>query len=125
MKKALKVILLFSALIICFSSISVFGTESQELTNGSKGAAVTELQERLKDLGYYTISVDGVYGNGTSSAVSAFQGRNGLTQDGVASKETLEKIYSEDAVSAPPKPAITFLSHTKIISMRRLTILIT
>ncbi len=59
---------------------------------GSSGSEVTSIQSRLKDWGYYTGRVDGVYGQKTADAVSYFQSRNGLTPDGVAGPATLAKI---------------------------------
>lgn len=59
---------------------------------GSTGQEVTNIQTRLKEWGYYTGSVDGVYGQKTADAVKAFQKKNGLTADGIAGKATLEKI---------------------------------
>ena len=61
---------------------------------GMNGDGVRGLQQRLKDLNYYTGSVDGDFGQGTYSAVVAFQTANGLTPDGVAGKDTLNKLYS-------------------------------
>ena len=43
---------------------------------GSSGAAVTEIQTRLKNWGYYSGSVDGVYGSQTEAAVKYFQRKN-------------------------------------------------
>ena len=71
---------------------------SSSLKSGSKGDAVKKLQQRLKDLSYYTGSVDGSYGTGTVNAVKAFQQRNGLTADGVAGPATLKKLYGNDAI---------------------------
>ena len=64
------------------------------LKEGMNGSGVRSLQTQLKSLGYYTGSVDGDYGAGTTSAVTAFQGDHGLTQDGVAGKATLNAIYA-------------------------------
>ena len=64
------------------------------LKEGMNGSGVRSLQQQLKTLGYYSGSVDGDYGSGTTAAVIAFQGANGLTQDGVAGKETLNAIYA-------------------------------
>jgi len=71
------------------------------LTVGAKGDAVQQLQQRLKDLGYLSGKVDGLYGGGTKRAVIAFQRRNGLGTDGIAGQETLAKLYAEDALAAP------------------------
>ncbi len=79
-------------------------TEADEddgtLRQGSKGTAVKTLQQKLKDLGYYKSSVDGVYGSGTIAAVKAFQTRNKLTVDGVAGTSTLKVLYSASAKAA-------------------------
>mgnify|MGYP005898060407 CR=1 FL=1 len=56
---------------------------------GSSGATVTQIQTRLKSWGYYSGSVDGIYGSGTERAVRAFQQKNGLTVDGKAGDQTL------------------------------------
>jgi len=56
---------------------------------GSKGDEVIQIQTRLKNWGYYTGAIDGVYGTGTFNAVKSFQQKNGLTADGVAGSQTL------------------------------------
>ncbi|MDD2647322.1 MAG: peptidoglycan-binding protein [Eubacteriales bacterium] len=70
------------------------------LKSGSKGSAVTRLQNRLKALKYYTNSVDGSFGSGTVDAVKEFQRNNGLKVDGKAGASTLTAIYSSNAVNA-------------------------
>ena len=67
---------------------------------GESGDAVKSLQKRLKELGYYTGTVDGNYGSGTYAAVKAFQTKNGLTVDGKAGKYTLTLLYSDEAIAA-------------------------
>ncbi|MEG2251622.1 MAG: peptidoglycan-binding protein, partial [Clostridia bacterium] len=71
---------------------------STSLKSGSKGGEVKKLQQRLKDLGYYTGSVDGSYGSGTVKAVKDFQNANNLTADGVAGKSTLAAVNSSNAI---------------------------
>ena len=56
---------------------------------GSRGAEVKKIQDKLKRWGYYTGSVDGIYGIKTMQAVKYFQRKNGLTQDGIAGPRTL------------------------------------
>lgn len=63
------------------------------LREGNTGSAVRSLQQNLKTLGYYTGSVDGDYGSGTTAAVTAFQQSSGLKADGIAGKATLNAIY--------------------------------
>ncbi|MBQ8658826.1 MAG: spore cortex-lytic enzyme [Clostridia bacterium] len=62
------------------------------LRQGSTGGEVKEVQRRLKNWGYYTGSVDGVFGAGTKKAVIAFQKKNGLTADGVVGKATYQAL---------------------------------
>ena len=56
---------------------------------GSRGDEVTQIQTKLKRWGYYTGSIDGIYGTQTQKAVRYFQSKNGLTVDGIAGKNTL------------------------------------
>ena len=71
------------------------------LKSGSKGEEVTRLQERLAELGYYTLEPDGTYNAETKAAVKTFQDANGLKSDGVAGTKTLTLLYSEEAIAAP------------------------
>ena len=59
---------------------------------GSTGSEVTQIQTRLKNWGYYTGTVDGVYGSKTQAAVKYFQSKNGLTADGIAGASTLRAL---------------------------------
>ena len=56
---------------------------------GSTGTEVRNIQSVLKRLGYYTGTVDGIYGAKTKSAVISFQRDCGLTQDGICGPVTL------------------------------------
>jgi murein DD-endopeptidase MepM/ murein hydrolase activator NlpD/peptidoglycan hydrolase-like protein with peptidoglycan-binding domain/methyl-accepting chemotaxis protein len=62
------------------------------LKRGSKGDNVTALQAALKDLGFDPKGVDGIFGKNTEAAVKAFEKANGLTQDGILDKQTLDKL---------------------------------
>lgn len=59
---------------------------------GSTGSVVTEIQQRLSDWGYYSGSVDGIYGSKTVAAVKYFQRSNGLTADGKCGTATLAAL---------------------------------
>ena len=72
------------------------------LKSGSEGEEVRILQLRLKELGYLDGEADGIYGSSTRSAVEAFQRRNGLSVDGIAGKKTQGRLYSAEAIPAPP-----------------------
>lgn len=63
---------------------------------GSSGQRVTEIQTRLKEWGYYSGEVDGVFGSGTETAVKKFQRKNGLTADGKVGPATLAALGISD-----------------------------
>lgn len=75
-------------LLIISVTISVWATSRR----GSSGSEVRQIQEKLKRWGYYSGSVDGIYGSGTEKAVKKFQKANGLTADGIAGKATLNAM---------------------------------
>jgi peptidoglycan hydrolase-like protein with peptidoglycan-binding domain len=79
-------------------------TDNSILKSGSTGTAVKQLQQRLKELGYYTGSVDGSYGAATVQAVKDFQTINSLTADGVAGTKTQDAAYGKYAI---PKSSST------------------
>jgi len=74
--------------------------EPASMQLGFTGSEVRELQKRLKQLGYYTGSIDGDFGAATDKAVKAFQKANGLTADGKVGSKTTEMLYSSSAVKA-------------------------
>ena len=85
--------------------------------NGSRGEEVRKIQTKLKNWGYYSGSVDGVYGWQTENAVKSFQKKNGLTVDGVAGEKTLNAmgIYSSSnsgggSTSSPNEANIELLA---------------
>jgi len=82
------------------SSDSASSTGYTTLKDGSEGSSVKKLQQKLKQLGYYTGSVDGKYGAGTEAAVSAFQRANKLTVDGKAGPTTQRLLYGGNAANA-------------------------
>ncbi len=57
---------------------------------GSRGDEVRKIQKKLKSLGYYNGSVDGIFGSATRNAVKAFQKNCGITVDGIAGPKTLK-----------------------------------
>lgn len=51
-----------------------------------------QVQQKLKELGYYNGAIDGIFGSKTIQAVKNFQRDYGLTVDGVVGKNTLAKL---------------------------------
>lgn len=64
---------------------------------GDRGDAIIDLQQRLKDQGYYKGMLDGVYGRGTEQAVRDFQKASGLRVDGKAGANTMAKLMAQPA----------------------------
>lgn len=65
-----------------------------DIRNGSSGQAVTMVQQRLKELGYH-LTVDGVFGPVTETAVTQYQDEHGLAMDGVVGMKTITKLFPE------------------------------
>src|SRR4028119_1569015 len=61
------------------------------LRQGDSGAAVSELQQLLNAKGI-NITVDGVFGNATRTAVVQFQQQNGLVVDGIVGTQTWQAL---------------------------------
>ena len=61
---------------------------------------IAATQLKLKELGYEVGKVDGIYGKNTAAATKAFQKNNGLTEDGYAGKDTINKMLTEDVKKA-------------------------
>ena len=56
--------------------------------SGKEGPLVSQIQQRLRELGYYSGLVDGQFGGQAREAVIAFQKDKGLTADGLVGDET-------------------------------------
>lgn len=89
----------------------------EELDRGAKGDSVSNVQQRLKELGYYDGTASGKYDSETQKAFKLFEKNNGIVNDGKASQEDLVLLFSSAAVakSTPtPKPdSTTSKKHTK------------
>ena len=101
---------LFSVLI----SISLILTSSPCLALskiGSRGTEVRNIQTRLKSWGYYSYTVDGIYGWRTAEAVKKFQRKHGLVADGIAGPRTLEKIGLPTGETSSYNNNVNLLAH--------------
>ena len=79
--------------------LSKFKDEKWEKENVSN-LRIAATQLKLKELGYDVWKIDGLYGEKTSTATKAFQKNNGLTEDGFAGKDTINKMLSSDVKKA-------------------------
>lgn len=84
---ALSVIMAFSAFgLVNANTVGVYAAVYKQ---GSSGATVKTIQQKLKNWGYYTGAVDGIFGAKTKAAVKYFQQKNGLVADGIVGAKTL------------------------------------
>lgn len=74
---------ILALLVITFMPLPAYASDygTEDLTLGSRGSAVSQLQKDLAQLGYYTNSIDGWFGPKTSEAVKSFQKAQGLKVD--------------------------------------------
>lgn len=57
-----------------------------------EGIDVTNIQQRLSELGFYEGDITGVYDRQTAEAVRNFQQQNGLTADGIVGPDTWNAV---------------------------------
>ena len=89
-KKIILVTVILSSVITIFIVGFSKNNESQALSKyGSNSDEVRQIQQKLKNWGYYNGAVDGIFGSKTLNAVKLFQQKNGLKVDGVAGPKTL------------------------------------
>ena len=67
---------------------SITTAEAAYIVKGDTTANIKAVQTKLKSLGYYTYTVDGIWGSRTTSAVKKFQKDNKLVSDGIVGAKT-------------------------------------
>lgn len=66
------------------------------LRRGDRGEEVREVQQLLADMNYLSAGgADGIFGAGTEKAITEFQNDQGLTPDGVAWPQTIQKLHHD------------------------------
>ena len=90
-KKTVMLIAVIVSLNIFALALSQYA-EADLYKKGASGSMVREIQTRLKAWGYYSGSVDGMYGSQTEKAVRYFQKSNGLSVDGQVGNRTLAAL---------------------------------
>ncbi len=84
------VIMLSATTFNSINSVKLHGETTTLSKLGSRGDEVRQIQKKLKSLGFYKGSIDGIYGTATKKAVIAFQKNCGITADGIAGPKTLK-----------------------------------
>ena len=83
-----KTVCIMLALVLLVSCVALFlistTADAAVIKQGSSGETVRKIQTKLKNWGYYTGSVDGIFGSKTLAAVKYFQRKNGLVVDGIS-----------------------------------------
>ena len=82
----------------------------KQVSYGSKGSDVTELQKLLNNNGY-SLDVDGVFGSKTQAAVKDYQQKNNLSVDGIVGNNTWGAL-SKATTSATTTPSTTAPAET-------------
>ena len=62
--------------------------EAKNIVKGDTTANIKLVQQRLYNLGYYTYTIDGIWGSRTRTAVKKFQSDYGLVADGIVGAKT-------------------------------------
>lgn len=70
-----------------------------QLRQGDTSTAVSDLQRRLSDLGYFTGGVSGIFDANTERAVKLFERSYGVMQTGIATAALQERLFAESALA--------------------------
>ena len=95
LRRAVAVLLVFALVATVFPVVS-----GASYRKGDSGEMVSKIQTRLKNWGYYSGEVDGIFGSKTDEAVRYFQKKNGLTVDGIVGRQTLAALGLKDTASS-------------------------
>lgn len=101
-------------------TFSISNRSNRVLKQGDRGADVTAVQRRLRDLGYFNGQLTGYFGRATQEAVSRFQQAYLIQPDGIVGSETQSVLFSSatattttsqffqnDSLSLPPPPPLS------------------
>ena len=98
----MKKTLTFVLVVIMVLSLAASAMAASMLKQGDRGAAVKQLQAKLRDGGWADLKVDGIYGPQTAEAVKYWQKMNGRKQTGVADAFMLGNLLGTNEVDVNP-----------------------
>lgn len=112
--RRLSAVLLAAALFVLAGT----GEASAAVYWGMTGSQVRQVQQKLKQWGYFTGTVDGVFGQQTYDAVVRFQKKNGLSADGVVGTRTAEAmgLSLQSAVSASASASSSYSGDVELLA---------
>ncbi|MGI6688788.1 MAG: YfbK domain-containing protein [Christensenellales bacterium] len=96
-------LLMALSLTACAASASLGAGFVQELREGDSRDEVKMIQQRLKELGYFTGKADGRFDPDTTRALAAFQDQHGLLASGMLDKRTYDLLFSDQAQPFMPQ----------------------
>jgi len=94
------IVILINVLVILMVTINMQNNRADAVTIGSQGDTVREIQKALKNNGYYSGEIDGIYGENTKAAVKNFQRDCGLTADGIVGSKTMKYLGIDAGTSS-------------------------
>lgn len=92
-----RILILLAALFVCACSSLVCA----KVEMGMSGSVVQSVQYMLEDTGYLSDGADGVFGDGTATAVKRFQADHGLDADGVVGSQTMAALSEASGREIP------------------------
>ncbi|KXZ40301.1 Peptidoglycan-binding (PGRP) domain of peptidoglycan hydrolases-containing protein [Alkalithermobacter thermoalcaliphilus JW-YL-7 = DSM 7308] len=79
---------------VSLAPVSRSTTISRVIRMGMSGEEVSNLQRRLKELGYFNHNITGYFGTITKAAVQNFQRDSGIAADGIVGPQTINALNS-------------------------------
>ncbi len=89
--------LILALILALAAALPVLAEEVHYWQVGDSGEEVSEIQARLKELGYLEADPTGTFDEATERALVEFQSRNGLLATGMGDPRTLKVLFSESA----------------------------
>lgn len=111
----------FVAVLLCAALLAFGGVREARAAVywGMRGEQVRQVQQKLRQWGYFDGSVDGIFGQATYDAVVRFQKKNGLKADGVAGEQTLAAMgisSGQAAVTASASAGASYQNEVELLA---------
>ena len=100
--------LILALVLILAAALPAAAEENRIWRKGDSGEKVTEIQARLKELGWLESDPTGVFDEATEQALIRFQSRSGLFASGMADGRTLAVLFSAEAEEFEEEDPETF-----------------